>query len=156
MFHVSCFMFHVQVDWKRLATAVNKAGGTPITTSWNGKVYDTSNNSNDSCSSIRHPWQRNTSSPAAVVVAPTSTRRAGSYGGGGGNRGGDRGNGMGVDDTVEREILKKALDAVRHRVKHYRMYLKPSFQVSVFTCCSWSYSYFCLFRWSSCYFILLL
>lgn len=31
-------------------------------------------------------------------------------------------------DSVDHEVLQKALDAVRHRVKHYRMYIKPSFQ----------------------------
>lgn len=33
-------------------------------------------------------------------------------------------------DAVDSELLNKSLDAVRHRVKHYRMYLKPSFQVT--------------------------
>lgn len=34
----------------------------------------------------------------------------------------------GEGDSVDHEVLQKALDAVRHRVKHYRMYIKPSFQ----------------------------
>ena len=34
-----------------------------------------------------------------------------------------------VGDAVDTELLAKSLDAVRHRVKHYRMYMKPSFQV---------------------------
>lgn len=33
------------------------------------------------------------------------------------------------EDAVDEELLRKALDAVRHRVKHYRMSLKPCFQV---------------------------
>lgn len=32
-------------------------------------------------------------------------------------------------DSIDREIAEKALDAVRCQVKHYRMHLKPSFQV---------------------------
>lgn len=44
--------------------------------------------------------------------------------------GGEAGLGKGAGDAVDNELLTKSLDAVRHRVKHYRMYLKPSFQVS--------------------------
>lgn len=33
------------------------------------------------------------------------------------------------DDTVQHALVEKALDAVRHRVKHYRVHLMPSFQV---------------------------
>lgn len=44
--------------------------------------------------------------------------------------GGEAGLGKEAGDAVDNELLNKSLDAVRHRVKHYRMYLKPSFQVS--------------------------
>lgn len=51
-----------------------------------------------------------------------------SMGGGGGSS--EVGPGNEVGDAVDVEMLNKSLDAVRHRVKHYRMHLKPSFQVS--------------------------
>jgi len=58
-------------------------------------------------------------------------------GGGSGDDGSEmsrKGLGMeeGVGDAVDAELLAKSLDAVRHRVKHYRMNLKPSFQVQRF------------------------
>lgn len=40
------------------------------------------------------------------------------------------GQGEDEEDAVDCEVVRKALDAVRHRVKHYRMYIKPSFQAS--------------------------
>lgn len=55
-------------------------------------------------------------------------------GGGGGVQIGREDLGLGKDaaDAVDAELLNKSLDTVRHRVKHYRMYLKPPFQVKPF------------------------
>lgn len=49
---------------------------------------------------------------------------------GGGGGGSDVGPENEIGDAVDVEVLNRSLDAVRHRVKHYRMHLKPSFQVS--------------------------
>lgn len=57
-------------------------------------------------------------SPMAAAAART---------GGGGGRAGLR---KETGDAVDDELLNKSLDAVRHRVKHYRMHIKPSFQVN--------------------------
>lgn len=50
-------------------------------------------------------------------------------GGDGGGFPSHTGTGQDAGDAVDVEVLNRALDAVRNRVKHYRMYLKPSFQV---------------------------
>eukprot|EP00903_Cladosiphon_okamuranus_P014842 g13743.t1 len=55
--------------------------------------------------------------------SPLVTASARIGGGSGGVRPGKE-----AGDAVDEELLNKTLDAVRHRVKHYRMYLKPSFQ----------------------------
>ncbi|CBJ27458.1 conserved unknown protein [Ectocarpus siliculosus] len=200
------------VDWRRLAVAVNKVGGPPVATSWNGEVFDPSvaagNNHRRSQHNHHQPrghQAEGDSAPvphlASGVPSPNTTpspplsplsspsplgsssspaqqgqqehRRAtcdgsssatavtnrmaarhqdavmyrnmgnGSSGGDGGgvgagwNRrpvmgGGGGGSGVGpgndIGDAVDVEVLNKSLDAVRHRVKHYRMHLKPSFQ----------------------------
>ncbi|CAM9270699.1 unnamed protein product, partial [Ectocarpus sp. 13 AM-2016] len=198
------------VDWRRLAVAVNKVGGPPVATSWNGEVFDPSvaaaNNHRRSqhnhheprgqqpgrdsapvphlasgvpspntplspplsplsppspLGSLSSPAQQGQqehrrvtcdgSSSATAVTNRTAARHEGavmyknmgdgSRGGDGGgvgagwNRrpvmgggGSDVGRGNEIGDAVDVEVLNKSLDAVRHRVKHYRMHLKPSFQ----------------------------
>ena len=59
-------------------------------------------------------------------IAEAAARR----GAGSGEETGEVGAGKEAGDAVDDELLNKSLDAVRHRVKHYRMYLKPSFQVN--------------------------
>ncbi|CAM9343026.1 unnamed protein product [Scytosiphon promiscuus] len=203
------------VDWKRFAIAVNKIGGTPVATTWNGEIFDPStvgasgrrsrnhhhqkprpfsppgprgqkqpqgnsarfppppdvpSSGSPSPASLASPFGReHRRAPDAVTCASSNTtsnrvggRQQGAvqhrHGGPGGRRGGNlnrccpgmepegpggegiggvrsggvrpsqRGTGEDAGDAVDVKVLDMALEAVRNRVKHYRMYLKPSFQ----------------------------
>ena len=69
------------------------------------------------------------------MTSQCSSSVGGAGAGGGSTAASTWGSGIGgeedeEEDAVDREVLEKALDAVRYRVKHYRMYIKPSFQAS--------------------------
>ena len=66
-----------------------------------------------------------------AIVLSSTTKTVGATPGGGGGEGGGRGGEDGEGDAVDQEdlVLQRTLHTVRQRIKHYRMHLKPSFQV---------------------------
>ncbi|CAM9638892.1 unnamed protein product [Pylaiella littoralis] len=105
----------------------------------NSILQGTSNNGSSSGSASNNSDTINRSTPRHLVGAvshqngaPSGSSIGGSGGGGGRPETGTRGEVRGAEeeawDAVDAEVLNRSLEAVRHRVKHYRVHLKPSFQ----------------------------
>lgn len=88
---------------------------TPGDNNGSSKNNSNTDNNGNKCSHHREPSAAYTS--AMTGKTPTTPARGKADGG------------RGARDAVDYEVAQKALDVIRHRVKHYRMYLKPSFQV---------------------------